>query len=157
MTNKRVVVALPGDQTISFTREFDASVELVFDAHIDPALVAQWTGPRGTAVTLRQWDPRTGGSWSYVVAGKGGSWGFHGSFHEVTEPRRIVQSWEYEGEPGHPSFETFTFVPLDDGRCRIEGVSLFFSLAERDAVLADFDTGRDEDFERLDELLSGRG
>ena len=77
---------------------------------------------------------------------------FYGSFHEVTAPRRIVQTFEYEGLPGHPSFEAFTFVDIGNGRSRIDGLSVFQSAEDRDALL-DVDSGRDEDYERLDELL----
>ena len=100
---RRTVTITPGEQTIAFSREFDAPVARVFAAHVDAELVAQWTGPRGTDVRLRHFDPRTGGSWSYIVTGLGGEWGFYGSFHEVTAPRRIVQTFEYEGLPEHPS------------------------------------------------------
>ena len=153
MTNQRTVTMNAGEQTIAFSREFEAPPARVFEAHIDPALVAQWIGPRGTQLTMREFDARSGGSWSYVVAGRGGEWAFHGSFHEVTAPRRIVQTFEFEGNPEHPSLEIFTFTDIGDGRSRIDGLSLFLSVEDRDAML-DLDSGRDEDFERLDELLA---
>jgi len=153
MTNQRTVTMNAGEQTIAFSREFEAPPARVFEAHIDPALVAQWIGPRGTQLTMREFDARTGGSWSYVVAGRGGEWAFHGSFHEVTAPRRIVQTFEFEGNPKHPSLEIFTFTDIGDGRSRIDGLSLFLSVEDRDAML-DLDSGRDEDFARLDELLA---
>lgn len=160
MTNTRTVTALPGAQTISFAREFEAPAARVFAAHVDPEIVARWTGPAGTSVTMRAWDARTGGSWSYVVGGTsergtGGSWGFHGSFHEVTAPSRIVQTFEFEGNPGHPNLEVLTFSDLPDGRSRIDGLSLFLSVEERDAMLADMDSGMDENFDRLEALLAG--
>jgi uncharacterized protein YndB with AHSA1/START domain len=153
MTNQRTVTMNAGEQTIAFSREFEAPTARVFEAHIDAALVAQWIGPRGTQLTMREFDPRTGGSWSYVVAGRGGEWAFHGSFHEVTAPRRIVQTFEFEGNPEQPSLEIFTFTDIGDGRSRIDGLSVFPSVEDRDAMI-DLDSGRDEDFERLDELLA---
>ena len=153
MTNQRTVTMNAGEQTIAFSREFEAPAARVFDAHTGPALVARWIGPRGTQLTMREFDARTGGSWSYVVAGRGGEWAFHGSFHEVTAPRRIVQTFEFEGNPEHPSLEIFTFTDIGDGRSRIDGLSLFLSVEDRDAML-DLDSGRDEDFARLDELLA---
>ncbi len=154
MSNVRTVTATAGEQTISFSREFEAPAAHVFEAHIDPALVARWIGPRGTNLTFRDWDARTGGSWSYVVAGLGGEWAFHGSFHEVTAPSRLVQTFEFDNEPGHPSLEVFQFVDLAGGRSRIDGLSVFLSVEDRDAVVDDLDKGRDEDFDRLDELLA---
>lgn len=155
MTNQRSVTVVPGTQSIAFSREFQASAARVFEAHVDPDLVAQWTGPLGTHVTLREFDARTGGSWSYVVTGLGGEWAFHGSFHEVTASERIVQTWEFDGEPGHPALDVFTFVDLAEGRSRIDGLTIFLSVEDRDANIAGgFDGGRDDDFERLDELLA---
>ena len=154
MTNPRTIVAEPGTQSIAFSREFEAPAALVFEAHIDPSLVAQWIGPKGTRLELREFDARTGGAWSYIVVGETAQWAFHGSFHEVSAPNRIVQTWQYDDEPLQPSLEVFGFVDLPGGRSRIDGHSVFLSTAYRDEVLGDFDTGRDEDFARLDELLA---
>lgn len=154
MTHRRTVTAEAGGQTISFTREFDAPAARVFEAHTDAELLAQWIGPRGMHVRMREFDPRTGGCWRYVVGGGDGEYGFHGSFHEVTAPSRIVQTFEFEGNPGHASLEFLTFTDLPDGGSRIDGLSVFPSVAERDAMLAGMDSGMDENFERLDELLA---
>ena len=155
MTTKRTVTAEPGTQSIAFSREFEASAARVFEAHTDAGLVARWTGPPGTEVEMREFDARTGGSWSYVVVGMERQWAFHGSFHEVTASSRIVQTWEFDDEPGHPTMEVFTFVDLPDGRSRIDGLTVFLSVEDRDAnMLGGFDGGRDDDFERLDELLA---
>jgi uncharacterized protein YndB with AHSA1/START domain len=111
-----------------------------------------------TVLTVREFDARSGGRWSYVVsATNGGSSAFSGTFHEVTAPTRIVQTFEYEGDPGHPSMEVFTFVDLGPDHCRVDGLSVFLSVADRDAVLYDLDAGRDEDFDRLDEYLAAAG
>ena len=58
-----------------------------------------------------------------------------------------------KGPPEHPSLETFTFTDIGDGRSRIDRLSVFLTVEDRDAML-DLDSGRDEDFERLDELLA---
>jgi hypothetical protein len=52
----------------------------------------------------------------------------------------------------------FTFVDLPrgaEGRSRIGGLTVFLSVEDRAAnLLGGFDSGRDEDFERLDEVLA---
>jgi uncharacterized protein YndB with AHSA1/START domain len=154
MTSKRRVTALPGAQSIDFSREFDAPAARVFTAHTDPAILARWTGPAGTELVMREFEPRTGGCWSYVIRGGGGEWAFHGSFHEVTAPSRLVQTFEFEGEPGHPTFEVLEFIDLPAGRSRIDGRSVFLSVEDRDAMLGGMDSGMDENFERLDQLLA---
>lgn len=37
---------------------------------------------------------------------------------------------------------------------KADGVSVFLTTAYRDEALGDFDTGRDDDYERLDDLLA---
>ncbi|MGI8879872.1 MAG: SRPBCC family protein [Jatrophihabitans sp.] len=156
MTNERTVTAHAGQQSIAFVREFDAPAALVFRAHTEAELLGRWTGPRGTHMKLREFDARTGGSWSYVIAADGGEgeWSFHGSFHEVTEASRIVQTFEFEGDPGNPTLEVLTFTDLDRGRSRIDGLSIFLSVQARDEMLNGMDDGMDENFKRLDELIA---
>ena len=146
-------LAPSGSQALEFSREFDAPAALVFRAHVDADLVPRWIGPRGTTLRMRSFDARTGGEWSYVVEGRGGSWAFFGSFHEVVAHSRLVWTWEYEDEPGHPCLEVMTFVDLPDSRSRIDGRTVYLSEEERDATMNQFESGRDSDFERLDELL----
>ena len=152
--NERTVTARAGEQSIAFTREFEAPAALVFAAHTDPALLGRWTGPRGTEMRVREFDARTGGCWSYVIQGASGEWAFHGSFHEVTAPGRLVQTWEFEGDPGNPTFEVLTFSDLPGGRSLLEGLSLFLTVEARDAMLGGMDEGMDENFHRLDELIA---
>ena len=155
MGNPRTVHAPAGQPTIAFSREFGAAAERVFAAHTDPDLVCRWIGPRGTTCAIRAFDAHTGGHWSYVVRGSGGrSWGFHGSFHEVTAPSRLVWTFEFEDEPGHPNLEVLTFTDLGGGRSRLDGLSVFLGVGERDEMMKDLEPARDEDFERLDELLA---
>jgi uncharacterized protein YndB with AHSA1/START domain len=155
MSNDRTVLAPPGQPTISFSREFAAPAERVFAAHVDPALVARWIGPRGTTLTMREFDARTGGHWSYVVRGSGDrSWGFHGSFHELTAPSRLVWTFEFEDDPGQPNLEVLTFTDLGGGRSRLDGLATFLTVEHRDEMLKDMEPARDEDFERLDDVLA---
>lgn len=154
MTNHREVRTDAGEQSIGFTREFEAPATRVFRAHTDPDLLGRWTGPRGTTLAVREFDARTGGGWSYVISGSGGEWAFHGTFHEVTASSRLVQTFEFEGDPGHPSLEVLTFTDLPDGRSRLDGLSVFLSTADRDAMLGGMDGGMDENFRRLDELFA---
>ncbi|MEO7349882.1 MAG: polyketide cyclase, partial [Terrimesophilobacter sp.] len=72
----------------------------------------------------------------------------------VTAPSRIVQTFEFEGHPQHPNLEILTFVNLEGGRCRVEGLSLFPTLEDRDDMLSGMDGGMDENFDRLDALIA---
>jgi uncharacterized protein YndB with AHSA1/START domain len=58
---------------IRITRIYDASVETVWDAWIDPDQVVQWWGPRGFTTTTYSKDVRPGGSWVYNMRGPDGT------------------------------------------------------------------------------------
>ena len=76
------VSAEPGSPLISMSREFDAPRDLVFRAHVDPALLVRWLGPRRLRMTIDQYDARHGGSYRYVHHDTDGtSYGFRGVFH----------------------------------------------------------------------------
>ncbi len=155
MTTRTTVHTRAGEQSLRFTREFDAPAALVFRAHVEPDIFARWTGPRGTTCDMDHFDAVTGGSFRYSIIGDK-PYTFHGSYHEVTPPLRIVHTWEFAGDPGRPTLETLDFVDLADGRCRLEGLSVYTS-AEHCAEMLDFDEsgdGMDENFERLDDLLA---
>ncbi|TNY35870.1 SRPBCC family protein [Thermomonospora catenispora] len=147
----------PGRQDIVIKRVFDAPPDAVFEAFTDAETVARWMGPRGYTLSIDRWDARTGGSYRYETSGPDGSDGFHGSFHEVTAPRRIVQTFEWEGLPGHVTLETAEFQRLGDGRTRYVGTSVFQSVEDRDGMAASgMRQGVNEGFEKLDEILASR-
>ena len=61
-------------------------------------------------------DVRPGGSWRFVhEAEDGDEHGFRGTYREITEPERIVQTFEWEGMPGHVAVETMTLEDLGEG------------------------------------------
>lgn len=68
-TGIRTTHARAGEQSLTFSREFNAPATLVFDAHTDPDLFVHWMGPGGTHVQIRAFDARTGGEFDYVVVG----------------------------------------------------------------------------------------
>lgn len=151
---KTNLIAEPGKQELFFTRVFDAPPELVFKAYTDPNLVKQWLGPRRLKMTVDKWDARPGGSYRYVHSdNEGNSYGFHGVFHQVDAPGRIVQTFEFEGMPGHVSLETATFE-AQNGKTLLTGHSVFQSLADRDGMLASgMEGGMNEGMDKLDEIL----
>ena len=64
MSNELKLDIPAGVPWIDFTRDFDAPVEAVFNAHRDPELVKQWLGPRGYVMEVDRWDFRSGGGFS---------------------------------------------------------------------------------------------
>jgi uncharacterized protein YndB with AHSA1/START domain len=145
----------PGTQQIEILREFDAPPATVFRAHTDPELLVQWLGPRRMRMTLERFEPRDGGTWHYTHHDADGSaYGFHGVFHGTPSVEGIVQTFEFEGAPGHVSLERVTFEGRG-GKTLLRVLDVFQSVADRDAVIASgMEGGYDESTARLDELLA---
>lgn len=152
---KTEITAAPGIPQILISREFDAPRDLVFRAYADPELLVQWLGPRDLTMTVDQYDVRDGGKWRYISKdAQGNEYGFHGVFHGNPSPDGIVQTFEFEGTPGHVSLDTFT-LEEQDGKTLMRSVSSFQSVEDRDAmVAAGMERGVYDSYERLTELLA---
>jgi len=148
-------VTTPTDREIHIERVFDAPRERVFATFTDPKLIPEWWGPRGVTTVVDQMDVRPGGTWRFVVHNSDGSeTAFRGTYREITPPDRIVQTFEWEGMPGHVSVETAEFEDLD-GRTKVTTTSIFHTLQERDGMLnSGMERGMNETYARLDELLA---
>jgi uncharacterized protein YndB with AHSA1/START domain len=153
--SRAATVTTPTDREIHIERVFDGPRELVFATMTDPKFIPEWWGPRGTTATVDQMDVRAGGSWRFVIDnGDGTETAFRGTYREVTPPERMVQTFEWEGMPGHISVETAVFEDLGD-RTKITTTSVFHTTEERDGMLGSgMEGGMNETFERLDELLA---
>ena len=148
------VTAEPGTPYIDFTREFDARRDLLFRAHTDPELLVQWLGPRRLTMVIDRYDVKDGGKWRYIHRDQDGTeFGFHGVFHGTPSPDGMVQTFEFEGAPGHVSLDQITFEARN-GRTVLHGHSVFQSVQARDAMVqSGMEGGLSEAYERLDELI----
>ena len=154
---RTVFLAEPGKQEVTITREFDSPRELVFKAYTDASLYVKWPGPRGYSTKLEKFEPKSGGSWRYVQKDPSGNkYAFHGVYHEVLPPERLIDTFEFEGLPerGHVSLETTRFEKLPDRRTRLIIHSVFQSVADRDGMVASgMEGGVNDSMERLAEVL----
>jgi uncharacterized protein YndB with AHSA1/START domain len=156
--NQTIVTAEPGKQEVFITREFDAPRELVFKAHTDPELYVQWLGPRGYEMILETFEPVSGGKYRYIHKDpQGNEFGFHGTFHEMSE-ELMIQTFEFEGLPerGHVALDTMRLEELPGGRTKVTIQSVFQSVEDRDGMVqAGMEKGVREGYERLDDILKG--
>src|SRR3990172_7502857 len=152
--NKTTIAAEPGKQELFIRREFDAPRELVFKAHTDPKLFVQWLGPHGYEMTLESFEPVSGGKYRYTHKDKDGNeFGFHGTFHEISL-ERMIQTFEFEGFPGHVSLDSMTLEELPGDRTKITVQSVFQSVSDRDGIIqSGMERGVTEGYERLDEIF----
>ena len=148
--------AEPGKQDITITYELPAPAARVFKAMTDASLLTRWWGPRKYETVVDKLEPRTGGQWRFINrAADGGEHGFHGVFHLVEAPHRLIQTFEYEGAPGHVSLESMTLEERD-GKTLVTAQSVFQSVEDRAGMMADggMEAGARETYERLEELLA---
>jgi uncharacterized protein YndB with AHSA1/START domain len=153
---KTEVIIEPGRQDIVIKHTFDAPRDLVFKVYTDPSLIPNWYGPRAYEAIVDKMDVRVGGQWRFLNRDdQGNEFGFKGVYHDVVAPERIVQTFEFEGVPGHVALETLTLEELD-GKTVAIATSVFQSLADRDGMVqSGLEGGARETYERLDELLAG--
>jgi uncharacterized protein YndB with AHSA1/START domain len=152
---RKATVTTPSDREIKIVREWDAPRDVVFKTMLDPGLIPEWWGPDGVTTEVDAMDVRNGGSWRFVCHSSDGSeTAFRGTYREITPSERIVQTFEWEGMPGHISVETAEFEDLGD-RTRMTTTTLFHTTEERDGMLqSGMEGGMNETHARLDALLA---
>lgn len=156
MANETKITVEEGKQEILIEREFDAPRELVFQVSTDPKYIMEWWGPRQYATEIDKADVRSGGEWRFIHKANGQEYSFHGVYHEVLKPSRVIQTFEWEGLPesGHVILETARFEELPEGRTKLTIQQVFQSVADRDGMVqSGQEGGLKESHARLDELL----
>jgi uncharacterized protein YndB with AHSA1/START domain len=150
-------ITTPTEREIHIERVFDAPIERVWQAFTDPELITQWWGGGGTTVVERM-EVERGGHWRFVTHGPEGTDGFEGRYREVTPMERVVQTFEWDGMPGHVAVETAEFTDLGDGRTKITTTSMFHTTEERDGMLnSGMEHGLNASYAALDALLAKQG
>ena len=153
-SSPKAKVTTPSDREIRIERVFAAPRERVWRAMTDPALVVQWWG-RGNKLVMEKFEPKRGGHWRFVEHSPDGVHGFEGRFREVTPPERVVQTFEWDGMPGHVIVEHMTLEDLGDGRTRLVTISQFHTPEERDGMLhSGMEGGLNQSYAALDEVLA---
>lgn len=149
------ITADPGIPQVVAVRTFEAPRDLVFRAFTEADLLVQWLGPRRLTMKIDRFEPRAGGSWRYIhTDDEGNAFGFHGVFHGDPSPDGWVQTFEFEGAPGHVSMDTLT-LEEHDGVTTVRTNSLFQSVDARDAMVASgMADGMREGYDRLDDVVA---
>lgn len=138
------------------TRVFQAPRELVYAACTEPRHMTNWWGPRGYTLSVCEMDVRPGGAWRFVQdAPDGSTYGFHGTFHEVVPPERIVMTQIFDPFPMSELLVTQVFEELGNDRTRLTSTMRFDSIEARDGSMgAGMEAGFHESLDRLAELLA---
>jgi uncharacterized protein YndB with AHSA1/START domain len=150
----KATITTTGDRGVRIERIFNAPRDRVWQAMTDPKLLAQWWG-RGNKLVIERFELERGGHWRFVEHAHGEVHGFEGRFSEVTPPERVVQTFEWDGMPGHVALQTATLEDLGDGRTRLVTTSLFMTAQDRDGMLqSGMEGGLNESYAALDTVLA---
>jgi uncharacterized protein YndB with AHSA1/START domain len=154
---KTIITAEPGKQELFINREFDAPRELVFKAFTDPKLLIQWLNPCNLTMKIEKMESIAGGSYRYIHTDtEGREFGFHGVYHEIAAPERLIRTFEFEGLPekGHAVLEILRLQSLPGNRTKLTIQSVFQSVTDRDGMVASgMEYGVSEAHNLLDGLL----
>jgi uncharacterized protein YndB with AHSA1/START domain len=147
-------IAEPGEQIVLTSAEFESPRKKVFTTFIDPMLVPHWWGPKSLTTTVEKMDVVPGGEWRIIQRDSDGNeFAFHGVYHEVTAPKKITYTFEYEGMPGHVVLETVCFEDKN-GKTRLTETAVFETVQDREEMLkAGMESGAIESMERFALLL----
>ena len=131
MEQKTKIQAEDGKQELAITREFDLPVELLFKAHIEPELVAQWMGTR-----VLKLESKKHGSYQFETTDpQGNKYAFNGVIHEFNPNLKITRTFEMENMPFGVQLEFLEFEKLTDNTSKLKMHVVYESVAKRDQVL----------------------
>jgi uncharacterized protein YndB with AHSA1/START domain len=105
----------PTETTLRLERTYDARAEDVFDAWTNPEVLRRWWRPNPAWVTpVAEVDLRVGGRYRISMEDpeSGTKHTAGGEYSEVSRPRRLVYTWQWEqddGQAGHTSTVTVDF------------------------------------------------
>jgi uncharacterized protein YndB with AHSA1/START domain len=140
---------------VMIDRVFDAPRETVWKTLTDPKAIPRWWGPRNQTTTVEKMDVKVGGAWRYISRDEAGTtYAFHGVYREIDPPKRISDTFNFEGiPPGHELVETATLEDLG-GRTRMTTVSRYANVEDLDGMVGSgMESGAVESWERLAELV----
>jgi len=139
--------------TLHLERVLSAPRPVVFQAHVEPDLLAQWWGPEGFSAPRIELDLHVGGRYRIAMQPPEGNL-FHlsGEFLAVDAPDRLVYTFRWE-EPDPDDRETVVTLSLDDWGASTQ-ICVDQGMFATEARLALHEQGWTETLDRLRELLS---
>jgi uncharacterized protein YndB with AHSA1/START domain len=149
------ITAPTGKQEVLVTSIYNVPREVVFKTVTDPLLVPKWWGPNRMTTTVYKMNVMPGGIWRFLQRDKEGKeYGFHGVYHDVVTPERLVYTTEFEGLPGRVSLHTDKYTERDSMTI-CTALTVFQSLDDRDQMLQwGMEEGTFETTRRLNDLLA---
>ncbi len=151
-TKSKVETDLVG-QTFEIVRAFDAPRELVWRAWTEPALLAEWWGPRGFTNPVCEWNARPGAALHVVMRAQNGTeYPMAGEFREVAAPEKLVFTGGALDDAGHMMFEllhTVTFAERKGGTTVTIRTRVTKASAGAERYIGGFEAGMTQSLEKL--------
>ena len=148
------------DTAVRVSRVVRGTVEQVWKAHHDAALVQRWMlGPDGWTMPVCEIAHDVGDTYRYEWASDDGTeqFGFEGELVESVEPRRAVTTEAMIGMGGASTLNELTLTPADGGTLMV--LVITYPTSElRDQILATgMVDGMEASYARLEDTLAHAG
>ena len=127
-------IAEPGRHDMAVVSVQDAPREAVWRAFTERELLVRHWGPDSLTTEVEEFDPRPGGRWRFVQRDEEGEYAFRGVVHSVEPNERLIQTFEWEGLPGHVCLQTLTLEDAEGGGTRVTQHAVFQSVEDRDGM-----------------------
>jgi uncharacterized protein YndB with AHSA1/START domain len=152
MEQKTKINAEEGRQEYVITREFDLPVELLFRAHAEADIVAQWMGTKVLKLESKKF-----GGYQFETTDPQGNVVFkaNGVIHTFVPNQKIIRTFEMDNAPFGVQLEVYEFQQLTDDTSKLTMHVIYESVAQRDQVLKlPFSQGLNWAHNRLQDVVS---
>ncbi len=145
-----------GPTELIATRLFTSSVDLVYRAHTEADLVAQWmTGPEDWEMTECVWDAQVGGSFRVTWAHESeGAFTQTGEFIALEKNKRIEHVERFPGISDCDNHIVTEFIPQDGGTL----LRLVMSMDDEEALTKMIESGMavgmEDSYARIDDKVA---
>lgn len=149
------------NKTIHIKREFDANLDLVWQAWTTAELLDQWWGPKPWRAETKTMDFREGGYWLYAMVGPEGEkhWS-KSTYITIVKEKSFTSKDGFCDESGtmnatFPQNLWENRFAQKEGRVQVDMILTFDTLTDLEKTIAmGFKEGITIDFQQLDELLA---
>jgi uncharacterized protein YndB with AHSA1/START domain len=134
------------------TREFNLPVELLFKAHTESEIVAQWMNTKVLKLESKKY-----GRWEYETSDPNGNVVFkaNGVFHDFVPNEKIVRTFEMDNINFAPQLEFLEFEKLTDDKSKLTMQIIYKSIEHRMTQLKlPFAQGLNMAHNRLEEIVT---
>ncbi|MEN2488907.1 SRPBCC domain-containing protein [Flavobacterium sp. B11] len=152
MEKKTKIHAEDDRQDLVITREFNLPVELLFKAHTEPEIVAQWMGTKVLKLESKKY-----GGWEFETSDPNGNVVFkaNGVFHDFVPNEKIVRTFEMDNINFAPQLEFLAFEKLTDETSKLTMQIIYKSIEHRmNQLKLPFAQGLNMAHNRLEEIVT---